>query len=98
MTEGVLWIFIFSEVVSLRRGVSFLRGVSFHRRGVRKLFLLSLEKVNAQRVDEGMSAGSSMLRDGGAWRCVLARLRGREGIGREGNNAGLFYFYFLRRK
>jgi len=68
MTEGASWIFIFCAVMSFQRGVSFLRGVSFHRRGVRKLFLLSPEKVKTQRVGGGVSA----------------ELRGRGGGSREG--------------
>jgi len=86
--EGALWIFVFCAVMSLRRGVCLRgfvagRGSEGRKRTQAILFLLSLEKVDAQRVDGGVSA----------------RLRGREGVvEREGKNAGPFYFYFLRRK
>ena len=54
----------------------------FGSNNIAGLPLLSPEKVNAQRVGGG----------------VLVGLRDREGVGREGKNSGLFYFYFLWRK
>ncbi|NLF25665.1 MAG: hypothetical protein GX589_08440 [Deltaproteobacteria bacterium] len=58
--------------------------------------------MNVQRVGGGVSAESRRCVRARSWRCesvgVSIGLRGREVVEREGNNAGLFYFYFLRRK